>query len=115
MDVDPVFLAGHGIGYYEILLAVHRRLDLVSRMVLVSGASLYTGDLDNEEGFSAASTRWGDQQTLKKGTHIGQAYLGLYEQFLFYQNPGTGDDDSVLEQALDWPLSIFKQHTASML
>jgi len=115
LNVAPAVLVGHGIGCHVTLLAAHRRPELVSRMVLVSGAPWYTGDLDDQGGFSEDFTRWWGTQTANKGIHIAQAYAELYERFLFHRDPGPAVGHSVLEQALDWPLYVFKQYTSSML
>ena len=114
LELSPAVLVGHGIGCHVTLLVAHRRPDLVSKMVLVSGAPWYTGDLDDEGGFSEEFTKWWETQTANKGIHISQAYEGLYNKFLFYQDPGAAVGHSVLEQALDWPLYVFKQYTSSM-
>ena len=68
--------------------------------VLVSGAPWYTGDLEDEGGFSAEFTEWWTQQTANEGTHIAQAYAELGDRFLFHRDPGPAVSHSVLEQAL---------------
>ena len=114
-SIAPAVLAGHGIGCHVTLLAAHRRPELVERMVLVSGAPWYTGDRDDEGGFSSEFTTWWEAQTANQGTHIAQAYAELGERFLFHKDPGPAVGHSVLEQALDWPLYVFKSYTNSMM
>ncbi len=113
--IAPAVLVGHGIGSHVTLLTAHRRPELVERMILVSGAPWYTGDRDDEGGFSNEFTEWWETQTANKGTHIADAYAELGDRFLFYKNPGPAVGHSVLEQALDWPLYVFKQYTRSMM
>ncbi|MDP6709612.1 MAG: alpha/beta hydrolase, partial [Alphaproteobacteria bacterium] len=74
LEVAPAVLVGSGIGCHVTLLVAHRRPELVRGMVLVSGAPWYTGDLEDEGGFSAEFTEWWTQQTANEGTHIAQAY-----------------------------------------
>ena len=115
LSIAPAVLVGHGIGCHVTLLAAYRRPELVERMVLVSGAPWYTGDRDDEGGFSNEFTEWWEAQTANKGTHIANAYAELGDRFLFYKDPGPAVGHSVLEQALDWPLYVFKSYTRAMM
>ena len=115
LSIAPAMLVGHGSGCHVTLLATHRRPERVERMVLVSGAPWYTGDRGDEGGVSDEFTTWWEEQTANQGTHIAQAYADLCERFLFYKDPGPAVEHSVLEQALDWPLFVFKSYTGSMM
>ena len=81
MDIAPALLVGHGIGYHEALLAARRRLDPVSRMVLVSGAPWYTGDLDIEGRYSRAFSRWEDNKRYPE--REGSVYKNREKKFDF--------------------------------
>ena len=71
-----MLLVGHGIGYHETMLAARRCLDPVSRVVLISGAPWYTGDLEIEGRYSKAFSRWEDSKRYPKRAGLACALVG---------------------------------------
>jgi pimeloyl-ACP methyl ester carboxylesterase len=118
LNLAPAVLVGHGIGSHVTLIAAASRPDLVSGIVLASGAPWYGGDKD---GVSAGLSRdfiafleRANEFRDPRGVPYAQACAELAQDWLFHQPQTAAVHQAILEQGLSWPQFVINTIAKNM-
>jgi pimeloyl-ACP methyl ester carboxylesterase len=115
LGVGPAVLVAQGSGTHAMLEAYYRRPDLVSKLVLVSGAPWHNGDRDGEKGgLSAEFTEWVNGEMAGGGQICAQFYANLYNRYMFHTDPGSAVGGWFLNMALETPMFVLDRYRRSL-
>lgn len=118
LGLAPAVLVAHGIGDHVTLLAATQRPDLVAGIVLASAAPWFGGVRDGVAGGLSPDfldlLERGVKGKDARGMPYPQMCAELSERLLFHRPQPPAVHQSILEQALNWPLAVINAYAASV-
>ena len=118
LGLAPAILVGHGIGNHVSLLAATKRPDLVAGLALASASPWFSGVHDGVAGGLATEfldlMGRGAAATGPRSKPYAQVCAELSERFLFHRPQPPAVHQSILEQALNWPLAVINAYANSL-
>jgi pimeloyl-ACP methyl ester carboxylesterase len=114
LAIPPVTLAAHGIGTHILLLAADMRPDLVTGIVLVSGAPWFRGERNGVTAGVANEFLAFLEDRSVRGVPYAEMCEEMIGTWLFHKAPAAGVGHAVLEQALTWPQFVLNSFSKNM-
>ncbi len=105
LELSDVTLVSHGFGGHVVLRCLARHPEVATRVALCAAAPWYLGEKSGAGGFS---------ESFFSGLNDGiarnnpQANWELFEHWLFHKDPGQPMKFACLQQALAWPVYVWK-------
>lgn len=118
LGLAPAILVAHGIGNHITLMAAAARPDLVAGIVLVSASPWFSGVHDGVAGGLADEfldlMGRGASAPGARGKPYPQICAELSEHFLFHRPQPPAVHQSILQQALEWPMAVINAIAKNM-
>lgn len=118
LGLAPAVLVAHGIGNHVTLMAAAARADLVAGIVLVSASPWFSGVKEGVAGGLAEEfldlMGRGASAPGARGKPYPQICAELSENFLFHRPQSPAVHQSILAQALEWPMAVINSIAKTM-